>query len=131
MATQGQQAAPAPAPVPVAEAPSAPPAQHASPAPQGKPEAYPTRARVQEAREQWTMLNSRATGIRTSLDSIQRSQAAGGLNMNSRLQQPAHLMDSYLQGANDALNAGDVSAANDFMKKAERQIEILEKLLNR
>ncbi len=40
-------------------------------------------------------------------------------------------MDSYLRGSNDALAAGDAAAAKDFMEKGERQIERLEKALNR
>jgi len=114
---------PASAPVEARPAAAVQPQQPAAPS--------PTPAQLQEAREQWTMLNSRATGIRVTLDSLQRSQAASGLNMNSRLQQPAHLVDAYMEGANAALNAGDLPAAKDFMQKAERQIETLEKALNR
>ena len=40
-------------------------------------------------------------------------------------------MNSYMQASQDALNANDLSAAKDYATKAERQIEILEKLLNR
>jgi len=118
-----------PVPTPVEARPAAAPQSPAQS--QQQAPASPTPAQLQEAREQWTMLNSRATGIRVTLDSMQRSQAARGLNMNSRFQQPAHLMDAYMEGANSALNAGDVPAAKDFMQKAERQIETLENLLNR
>jgi hypothetical protein len=119
-----------PAQSPAAQPAAAAPVVQAAPTEPASPPA-PSRAQVQEAREEFAMLHSRATGIRTTLDSLQKSQAASGLNMSSRIQQPAHLMDTYLEGANAALNAGDIPAANDFIKKAERQIEILEKLLNR
>jgi serine/threonine-protein kinase len=89
------------------------------------------RAQLQEIREQLMMLNTRAAGIRTSLGSLQRSQAAKGLNLSSTFQEPATMMDSYLEGATAALNAGDAAAAKGFMDKAERQVERLEKLLNR
>ena len=35
----------------------------------------------------------------------------------------ASLMDSFLTGSNDALAAGDIVAAKDYMEKAERQID--------
>jgi len=77
------------------------------------------------------MLNTRASGIRTSLQTLQRSQAASGLNLRGDMQDAAGLMNSYLEGANAALNAGDAPATKGFMDKAERQIEKLEKFLNR
>ena len=40
-------------------------------------------------------------------------------------------MTTYLEGSNSALNAGDAASAKSFLDKAERQIEKLEKFLNR
>jgi hypothetical protein len=77
------------------------------------------------------MLGARAGGIRSSLATLQRSQAATGLNLRGDMQEAATLMDSFLQGSNAALNAGDVASAKSFMEKAERQVEKLEKFLNR
>jgi phosphoglycerate-specific signal transduction histidine kinase len=53
------------------------------------------------------------------------------LNLSSRFTQPATLMDSYMRGASDAIETSDLDSAKDLMTKAERQIEVLEKLLNR
>ena len=39
-------------------------------------------------------------------------------------------MDTYLRGAADALNAERPPAAKDLATKAERQMEILEKLFH-
>jgi len=47
------------------------------------------------------------------------------------MQTAASLMDSYMQGANAALNAGDLTSAKSFLEKAELQVERLEKFLNR
>jgi hypothetical protein len=113
------------APPPGAVAPS----QAAAP-PQAAANA-PTRAELQQIREQLAMLASRAGGIRTSLQSLQRSQAASGLNLRGDMQEAASLMDSYFNGAAAALNAGDAGAAKSLMDKAERQVEKLEKFLNR
>jgi len=86
---------------------------------------------LQETREQLVMLSARVTGIHTSLASLQRSQAASGLSLRGDMQTAASLMDSYMQGANSALNAGDVASAKSFLEKAEIQVERLEKFLNR
>ena len=43
----------------------------------------------------------------------------------------ASMMNSYLGGANSAIAAGDAASAKSFMEKAERQVEKLEKFLNR
>jgi eukaryotic-like serine/threonine-protein kinase len=93
--------------------------------------AMPSRAEMMAARERRAQLEARVSGIRTSLQSLQRSQAASGLNLSSRFTEPASLMDTYLKAASDALHDSDLASAKDFMDKAERQVEILEKLLNR
>ncbi len=121
-----------PAPQPVQQQPQPmppPPVQPTTPpaSTEVRPPAGPTRAQLQEAREQLVMLNTRATGIRGTLQSI----TANGRNLNAALQEPATLMDQYLGGATDALRANDLETAKDFMQKAERQIEKLEKALNR
>lgn len=77
------------------------------------------------------MLNPRATGIRSTLQNMESQQAARGLGLSSTLQEPLHLMNSYLDEAANALNSGDAASAKSFKEKAERQIERLEKLLNR
>ena len=40
-------------------------------------------------------------------------------------------MDTLFQGSTDALNAGDAAAGKDLMEKGERQLEKLEKALNK
>jgi eukaryotic-like serine/threonine-protein kinase len=93
--------------------------------------AGPGRAELQQAREHIAMLGVRASGVRTSLQSLQRSQAAGGMNLRGDMQEASNLMTSYLNGADAALNAGDVEQSRSFADKAERQLEKLEKFLNR
>jgi len=81
-------------------------------------------------RESLALLNNRASSVRSSMDSLKRAQAAQGFNIGSQYTSPAGMMETYLNGANDALNARDLGAAKDFAAKAERQIETLEKLLH-
>ena len=121
------------APPPVQERPAAappegvqPPSQPAVAAPAG-----PSRAEMQAAREQYMMLNTRASSVRGTLQTLARSQAASGLNLRGDMQDAANMMNSYLEGANAALQASDPAAAKSFMDKAERQLEKLEKFLNR
>jgi len=93
-------------------------------------EAGPSRAELQKVRESLALLNNRASSVRSSMDSLKRAQAAQGFNIGSQYTSPAGMMETYLNGANDALNARDLGAAKDFAAKAERQIETLEKLLH-
>jgi hypothetical protein len=124
-------AAPQPQPVQVAAPPAQPNPAPVAPTPVAPTPTGPSRAELQEAREQLVMLNARVTGIHTTLDSLKRSQAASGLNLRGDMQTAASLMDSYMQGANSALNAGDLPAAKSFLEKADLQAERLEKFLNR
>jgi hypothetical protein len=88
------------------------------------------RKELQEARDQIVMLGSRAATIQSSLDNLRRAQAAGGLGLRGDMQEAANLMNANLQGANDAIRAGDPASATTFMTRAERQIEKLEKFFN-
>jgi hypothetical protein len=67
--------------------------------------------------------------LHSTLQNLQRSQAASGLSLRRDWIEAASLMDSFLQGSNDALSAGDAATARDLMAKAERQIERLESAL--
>ena len=120
---------------PPAQSPVVTPAPvQATPAPAVRPPAAPagpSREELQAAREQFMMLNTRAGSARNSLATMARTQAASGLNMRGDMQEAASMMTSYLEGANSALQAGDLPAAKSFMDKAERQLEKLEKFLGR
>jgi serine/threonine-protein kinase len=122
-------------PAPLAAQPAAPTPQAAVPQPSAVPQPAaptgPSRAELQQIRESIALVGVRAAGIRSSLQSLQRSQAASGLNLRGDMQAAANLMNSYLDGADAALNAGDVAQAKSFLEKAEPQVQKLEKFLNR
>jgi serine/threonine-protein kinase len=119
--TPMQPAAPPPsAPAPVVAPPQAP-----------QPDLSAQRAELQKARESYAGLNARAMSVHSTLQNLQRSQAASGLGLRGDWLQAASLMDSFFQGARDAINAGDGAAARDLMDKGERQLEKLEKALNK
>jgi serine/threonine-protein kinase len=125
---------------PAAQPVQTPPAQQTAPqaAPPAPVPAGPSqaelaarRAELQKVRESLVTMSARAASVHSTLDSVRRSQAATGLGMRGDWLQAASLMDSFLRGSNDALNAGDAAAARDFMDKADRQLTILEKALNK
>jgi serine/threonine-protein kinase len=86
---------------------------------------------LQQLREQLAMLGARATACRDGLNSLARGQAASGMGLRGDMVEAASLMNSYLDGSNRAINAGDAPAAKDFLQKAERQVEKIEKFLGR
>jgi len=88
-------------------------------------------AQLQTLREQYMQLHVRASSVHTSLDTLQRSQAASGLNLRGDMQSARDLMDNYLAAANSAIAAGDAASARSFMEKAEPPLERLEKFLNK
>ncbi len=120
-----QQAAPQPAAAPVQQQQQ----QHQAAAPAPAPDTR--RAELQQIREQVVTLTARASAIRSSMQNIQRSQAASGLGTRRDMVEASSLMSSFLEGAAAALNAGDAASAKGFAEKAERQVEILEKWLGR
>jgi serine/threonine-protein kinase len=126
-----QPAAQATAPAPTPQQPASQQAIPQQPAPQ-QPVAPtgPSHAELQEVRESLALVGVRATTIRTSLQSFQRTQASRGMNLRADMQSAANLMNTYLDGAEAALNAGDVVKARDYMDKAEPQVQKLEKFFN-
>jgi hypothetical protein len=119
-----------PASAPAAPQSAAPPPAVAPP-PQPQPDLTAQRAELQKIRESLAMLSARAVSIHGTLQNLQRSQAASGLGLRGDWVQSATLMDSFLQGASSALTASDAASAKDLMDKAERQVEKLEKALNK
>jgi serine/threonine protein kinase len=110
-------------PQPVDPRPSAPPP--------AQPDTSAKRAELMKLRESAALVSARAVSIHTTLQNMQRSQAASGLGMRSDWVQSATMMDTFLRASNDALAAGDTEAAKDYIDKAERQVEKLEKALNK
>ncbi len=119
---------PAAQPTPQAAVQSPPPTPAIQPQPADN---AAVRSELLEVREQLTMLNVRANGIRGVLQRLESQQSAAGLGLNASLAGPRDLMNSYLEETTNALNSGDPATAKSMMKKAQLQVERLEKLLNR
>src|ERR1019366_8065833 len=55
-----------------------------------------SRGELRKVRESLALVGVRAAGIRTSLQSVQRSQAASGMNLRGEMQSAANLMNTFL-----------------------------------
>jgi eukaryotic-like serine/threonine-protein kinase len=121
----------APPPQPTASQPDPVPVQAAAPPVLPPPKDTSDPRELEQIRERFVLLRARATAVRSSLAALQRMQAASGLNLRGDVQEAASLMDSFLQGADEALTSRDLTAARSLLEKAEPQIERLEKFLNR
>ena len=119
------QVTPLPAAVPAQAPPTATPVAPPPAAPAG-----PSRAEILQAREHFAKLQVRAGSIRDSLGNLKRTMQSQGMALNAKFTQPEGLMETYLRSAEQALNQSDLTAAKEYGDKAERQIEVLEKLLN-
>jgi hypothetical protein len=104
-----------------------PPQPAAAAAPQPPPPAADSAA-LDKVRDDYDMLQVRATTILNH--SLWRSQADRGMSIRSDAANARSLMETYLGNAVNAMNAGNAASAKSYMEKAERQIEILEKILN-
>jgi serine/threonine-protein kinase len=136
----GQPARQVPAPVQQQQQQAPPPVQQQAPpvqpqqqqAPPSRPAIDPAKqAELIKIREDLAMLQTRANTARSSVQRIERQQAASGLGLRGDIQTAVSMMGTYLEGAVAALNAGDPASAHGFMDKAEHQIETVEKFLGR
>ncbi len=109
-----------------------PPQPVVQPNPEPPPAApkQPSRQELMRANELTAKLRYRSDAINGTLQGLQRRQEASGMGLNARFTRPQGLMNSYLEAAQQAIGEGDLRAAREYQEKAERQIEILEKLLN-
>jgi serine/threonine-protein kinase len=102
------------------------PAAAATAAPAG-----PDPQAIEAAGEKFDMLQARAASVNSSLQSFERSLAASGMNLRGDMQNAHNLMNTYMRNASEALREGDLNSAKSNMGKAEMQIGILERFLNR
>jgi len=77
------------------------------------------------------MLASRAGAVRTSLETLQRQQAAMGLSLRGDISASWKRMEYYLDQAEAALGKGDEAGARRHLEAAERELDRLETFLGR
>jgi serine/threonine-protein kinase len=85
---------------------------------------------LQDVREALAKLEARASAVRGTAARLQSAQAASGLGLRGDAVAALNQMNSFMQGATEAVKAGDAAAAKNLMRSAERQVELLEKIFN-
>ena len=108
------------------------PAAASQPASANQPgNAGPTAEQVEQAHEQMTGLGARASAVSASVEGLKRQQEADGLGLRPDMAAAYARMNSYLHSANDELNSGNITAAQNHMDKADKEISILEHFLGK
>jgi hypothetical protein len=78
-----------------------------------------------------TGLGARASAVSSSVEGLKRQQEADGLGLRQDMAAAYARMNSYLHSANDELNSGNITAAQNHMDKADKEISILEHFLGK
>jgi cell division septation protein DedD len=91
----------------------------------------PSAEEVNQAHEQMTGLDARASAVSASLEGLKRQQAADGLGLRPDMAAAYARMNIYLRSANDELNGGNITAASNHMDKADKEISTLESFLGK
>ncbi len=108
------------------------PAEASQPSSANQPvNAGPTADQVEQAHEQMTGLGARASAVSASVEGLKRQQEAEGLGLRQDMAAAYARMNSYLRSANDELNSGNITAAQNHMDKADKEISILEHFLGK
>ena len=138
-ATPKQPASPSPRPThPRTPPPDTNPPQDASPQsqPQTQPQTQPAKPAVSateldDARERFIRLRSRALALKSSLGELRQRLAVGGMSVSNDAVEAENNMDSYMLEADRALQAGDVQTAGTNMDRAEHEAKKISALFGR
>src|SRR6202030_1476487 len=84
----------------------------------------PSAEEVEQVHEQMTGLDARASAVSASVEGLKRQQEADGLGLRRDMAAAYARMNSYLRSANDELNSGNITAAQNHMDKADKEISI-------
>jgi eukaryotic-like serine/threonine-protein kinase len=109
--------------------PASAPAQPAAAASAPPVPAGPTPEQVREVHDRLLNLSSRADAARSGVESLQRQQQAQGLDLRTDIVGAMSRMNGLMSEAQRALDRNNLDAANDYMGRAEKDIEKLEKFL--
>jgi len=115
-------------PVPSTEEMTAPPSGSTP----GGYVAAPDAAQVQqETRERMISLAARANAVRSSLQNLERQQAARGLSLRGDIASAWNRMESFMDDADAAWKARELELVKRNLNLAERELETLERFLGR
>jgi serine/threonine-protein kinase len=88
-------------------------------------------ARLDELRDRLGALAPRANAIRSSLQTMERQQQAAGYGLRGDISASWKRMESQLDQAEAALNAGNADRAQKYLDQAEQEVEKLDQFLGR
>ena len=106
---------------------------NAVPQPEANPaqNAGPTAEEINQARQQKTGLDARASAVSTSLEGLKRQQEADGVGLRRDMAVAYARMNAYLSSANADLQSGNIPAARSHMDQADKEISTLESFLGK
>lgn len=110
-------AAPATPPESAAAAPAAPPG--------------PSAEEVRAARDRFSELDARAQAASGNIQHLRSQQQAQGYDLRGDILAALTRMNNDMRDADRALRSNDLAGAKDYMDRANREIETLEKFLGR
>ena len=110
-----------------AAAPPAAQSTEAPIAPAGPPE--PSAQQVREARDRMMNMSARADSVRNGVQALRTQQQAQGLDIRGDILTSMNRMNGLLNEAQQSLNAKDLSTANEYMDRAEKEVVKLEAFL--
>jgi serine/threonine-protein kinase len=93
--------------------------------------AGPTAEEIDQAREQKTALDARASAVSASLESLKRQQEADGVGLRRDMAVAYARMNGFLSSAGADLESGNITAARSHMDKADKEISTLESFLGK
>jgi serine/threonine-protein kinase len=93
--------------------------------------AGPTAEEMDQAREQKTGLDARASAVSASLESLKRQQEAEGVGLRRDMAVAYARMNAYLSSAGADLQSGNITAARKHMDQADKEISTLESFLGK
>jgi serine/threonine-protein kinase len=93
--------------------------------------AGPSAQEIREAHDRLMNLDAEAEAASSGVQGIRNQQQAQGLNMRGDILASMARMNNYLGSAKRSLGQNDLTAANEYMEKADKEISTLDKFLGR
>jgi eukaryotic-like serine/threonine-protein kinase len=88
-------------------------------------------AQLEEARDRYTELSSRAGAVDGSLNNLRRQQEAAGYGLRGDMAAADNQLQSYLRAADQDLRSSNAVAATKDLARAEQELATLEKFLGK
>ena len=91
----------------------------------------PSPREVRDAHDRYANLQARADSALAGVEQIRSQQQAQGLDIRGDILTAMNRLHHQLNEAQRALDGRDIATANDYMNRADNDVEKLEKFLGR